>query len=158
GTDSLELLLVQVLWLIILIDDLVWLASPAADLNGMNLICKPASCNGVLRLLVGFDGILILCRTVNGVLLAALLGRNSHCLARVGVTKTVPSNAVNEGDVAVFCAAANVGGVVGGVGHGLGTTSNDNVGSPGSNRLRTENDGLEGGSANLVDSGGDSGV
>ena len=50
---------------------------------------------------------------------------------------------------------AQVGEVVGSVGHGLGTASDDNVGISGQDGLGTKDDGLGTGGAHLVDGGCD---
>jgi hypothetical protein len=47
---------------------------------------------------------------------------------------------------------------VGGVGHGLGATGDDDGGGAEHDVLSTKDDGLQGGGADLVDGGGDGGL
>lgn len=155
GSESLCLCLIEVLGLVVLLNGDVGLASATADLNGSNLLTKPATLLGVLGLLVGSDAVVVLSLTVETVLIGASLGGKTHVLVLVGVGETILENGVNQRLVAELGAGAHVGEVVRGVGHGLGTTSNDDVGATGHDGLGTEDDGLGSRSADLVDSGTD---
>lgn len=151
---SLELGLVEVLDLVIPVNDNGRLASATADLNGDNLL-EETGFSGSLSPLVGVDGIFILSLTAEVVLVGAELGLETHVLVLEGIGQTVLEDTVDEGLVAVLGTGAEVGQVVGGVGHGFGTGSDDDVVDTEHDVLGTEDDGLQRRGAHLVDGGGD---
>ena len=148
-----------VLGLVILGDSHTRLATEAGDLNGGNLVVESAGLLGSLSLLVGADGVLILLLTVEVVVLSTLLGRKAHeLLLAIGILKTVLHDSVHHGLVAVLGAGAQAGEVVGGVGHGLSATGDDDIGVSGHDGLGTEDDGLQTRGADLVDGGANGGL
>lgn len=148
-----------VLGLIILGHSDTGLATEAGDLNGGNLIVESTGLLGGLGLLVGTDSVLILLLTVEAVVLSALLGSKAHeLLLAIGILKTVLHDSVDHGLVAVLGTVTEAGQVVGSVGHGFGTTSDDDIGVAGHDGLGTEDNGLQAGGADLVNGGADGGV
>lgn len=83
------------------------------------------------------------------------LSRDTHVVLLERVGQTVLEDTIDESLIAVLGAVSEVGEVVRSVGHGLGSTSNDNVGGAEHNVLSTKNDGLERRSADLVHGRGD---
>jgi hypothetical protein len=154
---SLELLNVQVLDLVVTLDLGGRLATSTRDLNGDNLGEK-TGLSGSLGLLVGVDGVLVLLLTGELVVLDAELSRDTHVVLLERVGQTILKNAVNECLVAILGTVSEVGEVVRSVGHGLGSTSNDDIRGAEHNVLGTEDNSLEGGSADLVHGGGDDGL
>ena len=152
GADGLQLVGVEVLDFVVALNLDVGLAAAAADLDGDDLL-EQTGLGGSLGLLVALDGVLVLGLTREVVVLGAQLGGHAHVLLAVGISETVLEDAVDEGLVAVLGASAEVGQVVRGVGHRLGTAGDDDVGGAEHDVLRTEDDGLEGGGAHLVDGG-----
>lgn len=88
----------------------------------------------------------------------ASLGGKAHVLALVCVGETVLQDTVDELLVAELGAVAHVGEVVGHVGHALGAASDDDIGVAAHDGLGSEGNGLDGGSADLVDGGRDGGL
>ncbi|ROV93349.1 hypothetical protein VSDG_06889 [Cytospora chrysosperma] len=148
---SLELVDVQVLDLVITLDLDGRLATAAADLDRGNLALEDTGLGGSLGLLVGLDGVFVLVLTGDAVGGGAQLSLHAHeLLLAVGVPQTVLLHAINQGAVAVLDTGAQVGEVVRGVGHGLGTTSNNDISVAGHDGLGTQDDGLHAGRADLV--------
>lgn len=146
----------HILGLIILGNSHTRLATEARDLNRSNLVVESTGLLGSLGLLIAADSIVILLGTVEAVLLGALLGRNTHkILLAVGISQTILLDTINQGLAAKLGTAARGLQVVRGVRHGLGSTSDNNIGISGHDSLGTENDGLQARSADLVDSGAD---
>lgn len=154
---GLELVLVQVLDFVIAFDLDRGLATAAADLDGDNLL-EEAGFGGGLSLLVRVDGVLVLSLAGEVVVGGAQLALETHVLLLEGIGQTILENTVDEGLVAVLGAASQVGEVVGGVGHGLGATGDDNGRGAEHDVLGSEDDGLEGRGADLVDSRADGAV
>lgn len=148
----------HVLWLVILVDDNVWLAPATADLDGGNLLAEPAALLGVLCLLVAANAVLVLVLPGEAVVIGTLLALQTHVLLLVGIGQTVLEDTIDQRLVTKLGSIAHVGKVVRGVGHGLGTTSNDNVGGAGEDGLSGKDDGLDAGGADLVDGGADDGL
>lgn len=148
----------HVVGLIILVDDRVGLASATADFDGGNLLLEPASLLGSLCLFVTPDAVLVLVLTGEGVVVGALLALKAHVLFLVGVGQAILEDTINEGLVAELCASAEVGKVVRDVGHGLGASGNDNVGSASKDGLGADDDGLDTRGAHLVHCGADGGL
>jgi hypothetical protein len=92
------------------------------------------------------------------VVVGALLALQTHVLLLVGVGETVLEHAVHKGLVAKLCTSAQVGEVVGGIRHALGTTSHDNVGISGDDGLSADDEGFDRGGADFVYRGGDGGI
>lgn len=148
-----------VLGLVILGDCHTGLATEAGDLNGGNLVVESAGLLGSLSLLVGADGVLILLLTVEVMVLSTLLGGKAHeLLLSIGILKAVLHDSVHHGLVTVLGAGAQAGEVVGGVGHGLSATGDDDIGVSGHDGLGTEDDGLQTRGADLVNGGANGGV
>lgn len=147
-----------VLGLIILVNDLVRLATAGRDLDGSNLFLEPASLNSGDGLLVGTDAVFVLLLTVEAMVLGALLSLQSHVLVLVRIGKTILQHAIDEWLVTELCTSAKVGEVVGGVGHALSTASDDDVGISGDDGLGTDNESLDGRGADLVNGGADNGL
>lgn len=154
---SLELSLVQVLDLIVAVNGDVGLATAAANLDRDNLL-EETSLGGGLGLLVRVDSVLVLSFTSELVLDSAELGLETHVLLLVNIGQAILEDTVDESLVAVLGAVAEVGKVVRSVGHGLSSASDDNIGGAEHDVLGTEDDGLEGRSADLVDGGGNGGL
>lgn len=76
----------------------------------------------------------------------------------VGVREAIAEDAVDEFLVTEFGAGAEVGEVVGGVGHGFGAAGDDHVGVAGHDGLGTEDDGFDAGGADFVYGGADCAV
>ena len=89
--------------------------------------------------------------------LGALLSLQSHVLFLVRICKTILQHAIDERLVTELCTGAKVGEVVRGIGHALSTASDDDVGISGDDGLGTDNEGLDGRGADLVDGGADNG-
>lgn len=158
GLKRLGLRLVEVLGLVVLVDNDVGLAPAAADLNGGNLLLEPAVLLGGLSLLVGADAVVVLVLAREAVLRSTQLSLDTHMLRLVNVGKAVLQDTVDQLLVAELGAGAQVGEVVGDVGHRLGATSDDDIGVAGDDGLGTEDDGLQGRGADLVDGGSDGGL
>lgn len=151
---GLELGLVEVLDLVVALD-LDWgLAAATADLNGNNL-GEQTSLSGGLGLFVRVDSVLVLSLTGELVVLSAKLTGKTHVLLLVRVGEAVLQDTVDEGLVAVLGAGSKDREVVGSVGHGFGTASNDDVRSAEHDVLGAENNGLERRGADLVHGGAD---
>jgi hypothetical protein len=74
------------------------------------------------------------------------------------VSETVSEDTVDEGLVAILGASAEDWEVMWSVGHGLGATCNDDIGSTSHDGLGTKDDRLRSGSAHFVDSCCNSGL
>ena len=155
SAGSLELVDVQVLDLLVLVDGDSRLAAATADLDRSDLGEETGGGRG-LSLLVGVDGILVLLLTGDAVLLAAELSLHAHkLLLSVCVPKTIRLDSIDEASLAILDTSAEVGEVVGGVGHALSAASDNDVRTAGDNSLCAKDHGLQAGSANLVDGGAD---
>lgn len=148
----------HVLGLVVLVDDLRGLAAAARNLNRNNLLLEPAGLRRGNGLLVGADAVVVLLLTVEAVVVGALLGRQTHVLVRVRVGQTILEDTIDEGLVAELGTRAQVGQIVGSVGHALGTSSDDDVGIAGDDGLSTDDEGLDRRGAHLVDGGADDGL
>lgn len=156
--NGLELVDVQVLDLLVALNLDGGLATTTANLDGGDL-GENASLRGGLRLLVGLDGVLVLGLTAQTVVLTAELSLKTHeLLLSISVAETILLHAIDEPRVAVLDASSEVGKVVGGVGHALGATSNNDVGVAGDDGLGAEDDGLQARGAHLVDGCADDGI
>ena len=150
--------MIYVLGLVVLVNGNVGLASATADLDRSNLFAEPTALLSVLSLLVAANAVVVLLLSREAVVGSAFLSCETHVLALVGIGKTVLQDRVDQRLVTKLCASAHVREVVRGVGHGLGATSNNDIGSTSHDSLSAENNGLGGGSADLVDSGADDGL
>ena len=149
----------HVLRLLVLVNNSVWLATDTRDSDGSNLKVESTRSLSSLSLLVRADSIVILLLASEAVLRSALLSLHAHeFLVSKRVGQTVLHNAVDELLVAVLGAGTQVGEVMGGIRHGFSAACDDDVRGSGHDGLRSENHGLERGSAHLVDGGADSGV
>ena len=146
-----------VLRLVILVNDFVGLAAATGDLDGSNLFLEPASLDGGDSLLVGANAVLVLLLTVEAMVAGALLSLQSHVLLLVCIGEAILQHAVDKGLVAKLCTVAEVREVVRGVGHALGTASDDDVGISGDDGLGTDDEGLDGRGADLVEGGANNG-
>jgi hypothetical protein len=88
------------------------------------------------------------------VVAGTLLSLESHVLLLVSVGQTVLEKTVDQRLVSELGAVAHVGEVVGGVGHALSSGSNDDLGIASYDGLGTDNQGLDGRGAHLVDGRG----
>jgi len=139
--------------LIVLVHNDRRLSAPDRDLDWGNLLLEPAGLVRGVGLFVGADAVLVLVLAGEAMVTGALLSLESHVLLLVCVCETVLKHAVDERLVAELGAVAHGGEVVGGVGHALRAGRDDNVGIASDNSLSTDNQGLDGGGADLVDRG-----
>lgn len=140
-----------VLGLVILVNNDVWLATTTADLDGNNLFSEPTTLLGGLGLLVAPDAVFVLVFPGEAVVGGTLLSGETHVLLCVCVGQTILEHTIDEGLVAELGTVAHVWEVVGGVGHGLGATSDDDIGGTSENGLCSNDDGLDTRGADLVD-------
>jgi hypothetical protein len=154
---GLELVNVQVLDLIITLDLDGGLATATGDLDRDNL-SEETGLSGSLSLLVRVDGVLVLSLAGELVVIDTELSRDTHVVLLEGVGQTILEDTVDEGLVTVLGAVSEVGEVVRSVGHGLGSTSNDDIGGAEHDVLGTKDNGLERRSADLVHGRGDDGL
>ncbi|KAI6748131.1 hypothetical protein HG531_008673 [Fusarium graminearum] len=154
---GLELVNVQVLDLVVTLDLDGGLATATRDLDRDNL-SEETSLSSSLGLLVRVDGVLVLSLTGEVVVIDTELSRDTHVVLLKGVGQTVLEDTVDEGLVAVLGTVSEVGEVVRSVGHGLGSTSNNDIGGAEHDVLGTKDDGLERRSADLVHGCGDDGL
>lgn len=148
----LQLLSVEVLDLLVPIDRDSGFVPSAANLDGSDLGLEDTSLGRSLSTLVCLDGILILLLAGHAVVRRAELGLHAHeLLLAVGIAEAVLLHAVHEGSITVLVTGTKVREVVGGVGHALGTTSDNDRSVAGDNGLRTKDDGLQARRAHLVD-------
>jgi hypothetical protein len=145
-----------VLGLVVAVNDDWRLATSYGDLNGSDLFLEPAGLVCSVGLLVGADAVLVLVLTGEAVVVCALLSLQTHVLLLVCVGQTILQHTVDEGLVSELGAGPQVGEVVGGVGHALGSRCDDDVGIAGYDGLGADNEGLNGRGAHLVDGGCDS--
>lgn len=131
----------------------------AGDRDGVDFGLEPAILLGGLGFRDGADGVVVLLVAGEAVVGGAFFALETHMLTfAVGVSEAIAEDAIDELDVAEFGPCAEDGEVVGGVGHGLGTASNDDGGVAGHDCLGTEDNGFEAGGADLVDGCADCGV
>lgn len=129
--------------LIILVDDNVGLSSASADLDRGDLFCEKTCLLGSLGLLVASDAVCVLVFPIEAVVIGALLALKAHVLLLVCIGQAILENSVDERLVTELGTGAQVGEIVGSVGHGLSTTCDDNVGGTGENGLGGDNDCLD---------------
>ena len=79
-------------------------------------------------------------------------------LGGVSICQAIAQQAIDKSGIAIFAAGSESGEIMGDVGHGFGTTSYDCRGVTSHDGLCGEDDGFEGGGADFVYGGADSGV
>lgn len=148
----------HVLGLIVRVHGNVGLATTDNNLDRSNLLLEKTSLNGGDGLLVRADAVVILLLTVEAVVVRALLSLETHVLLLVCVGETILEETVHKGLVTELGTVPEVGKVMRGVGHALGSSCDEDIGISGHDGLGTDDEGLDRRRAHLVDGSADDGL
>lgn len=117
----------HVLNLVILVHDLVWLPPPTRYLNWGNLVLEQPLGLSLLGLQVTSNSILVLLLSGEAVFLCTILTSHTHGTSVICIGKTVTDESINKLLMAILRPPTGGSGIVWSVGHGLGSTGNDDL-------------------------------
>lgn len=124
------------------------------DLNWRDFGGEPASLGRSDRLLIRANTVFVLVLTGKPMVVRALLSLKAHVLLLVCVRKTIFQDTIHERLVSKLGACPQHREVVGRVRHALCAAGDNDIGIPGDDCLRADDERLDRGGADLVDGGG----